>query len=280
MTETKTNFFGRRIGVNEQLRKKARNQKIKSGVSRFCRWFGRRGWIFLVAIIALSVVGYQQRFILQRFNPLEFRHLQYVDIEGNRMLSWEDVVQNAQIETGMLMSDVDEDSVRQALLRLPLIHDVTVTKAFPSTLNIKLQETSPVFSVFEGSNVIGYSEKGLPMSIARATAMRLPVFDDENPDKVKLVAEFLTAMRQMDSELFEKVSQVGWSEKDKAFEVFFKDAGYHVLFAASGWTEDVFALYEALGKGFGKDLRCAGEVDMRFPGFAYVRNYEKRCLNG
>lgn len=280
MTEHKTNFFGRRIGVNEQLRKEARNQKIKSGISRSCRWFARRGWIICVVVAALCVAAYQQRFELQRFNPLEFRHLQYVDIEGNRMLSWEDVVQNAQIETGMLMGDVDEDSVRQALLRLPLIHDATVTKSFPSTLNIKLTETSPVFSVFDGTSVVGFSEKGLPMSIARASAMRLPIFDNENMDKVKDVAAFLTTMRQMDSDLYEKVSQVSWSEKDKAFEVFFKDAGYHVLFAADRWTEDVFALYESLGKGFSKDLRCAGEVDMRFPGFAYVRNYEKRCLNG
>lgn len=280
MTEHKTNLFGRRIGVNEQLRKQARSQKIKSGISRACRWFARRGWIICVVLVALCVVAYQQRFELKRFNPLEFRHLQYVDIEGNRMLSWEDVVQNAQIETGMLMGNVDEDSVRQALLRLPLIHDVTVTKTFPSTLNIKLTETSPVFSVFDGTSVVGYSEKGLPMSIARASAMRLPVFDKENLDKVKEVAAFLTTMRQMNSGLYEKVSQVSWSEKDNAFEVFFKDAGYHVLFSASSWTEDVFALYESLGKGFGKDLRCAGEVDMRFPGFAYVRNYEKRCLNG
>lgn len=280
MTEHKTTFLGRRIGVNEQLRKQARSQKIKSGVAAACRWFARRGWIVCVVVAALCVVAYQQRFELQRFNPLEFRHLQYVDIEGNRMLSWEDVVQNAQIETGMLMGDVDEDSVRQALLRLPLIHDAIVTKTFPSTLNIKLTETSPVFSVFDGTSVVGYSEKGLPMSIARASAMRLPIFDHENLDKVKDVAAFLTTMRQMNSGLYEKVSQVGWSEKDHAFEVFFKDAGYHVLFSAKSWTEDVFALYESLGKGFSKDLRCAGEVDMRFPGFAYVRNYEKRCLNG
>ena len=73
---------------------------------------------------------------------------------------------------------------------------------------------------------------------------------------------------------------MSWSEKDNAFVVYFKDAGYRVLFPSSGWTKEMFALYDALGKGFNNDLRCAGEVDLRFPGFAYVRNFEKRCVNG
>lgn len=280
MTESKTNFFGRRIGLNEQKRKQARKQKIKSGFSKSGRWFIRRGWIICVVLAVLCTVAWTQRFSLQRLNPLEFRRLQYIEIEGNRMLSWEDVVQSAQIETGMLMSDVNTDSVRQILMHLPLIHDVSVEKSFPSTLNIKLQETTAVFSVFDGSNVIGYSEKGLPMPIARASAMRLPVLDADCMDKVKLVAAFLMNMRQLDMNLFEKVSQIGWSEKDKAFEVIFRDAGYHVLFPTSGWNREMYDLYESMGNGFTKDLRCAGEVDMRFPGFAYVRNYEKRCVNG
>lgn len=280
MTENKTTFLGRRIGINEQLRKQARSQKIKSGVAKSMRWFVRRGLIICVVLVVLAVVGWHERYRLQRFNPLEFRNLQYVDIEGNRMLSWEDVVQNAQIETGMKMSDVDTDSVRQALLRLPLIQDVSVEKSFPSTLTIKLQETTPVFSVFEGSSVVGYSEKGLPMSIARASAMRLPVLDYDCLDKVELVADFLSSMRKINSGLYEKVSQISWSQSDNALEVFFKDVGYHVLFPTTGWNSDMFDLYESLNRGFGKDLSCAGEVDMRFPGFAYVRNYEKRCVNG
>lgn len=280
MTVNKTTFLGRRIGVNEQLRKQARSQKIKSGIAKSLRWFARRGWIIGVVIVALCVVGWQQRYRLQRFNPLEFRNLQYIDIEGNRMLSWEDVVQSAQVETGMRMSSVDVDSVKQALIHLPLIQDAVVEKSFPSTLTIKIRETTPVFSVFEGSSVVGYSEKGLPMPIARASAMRLPVLEMDSQDKVTLTAAFLTRMRTLDSDLYDKVSQVSWSEKDEAFEVYFKDAGFHVLFPSSDWTVEMFTLYDALMKGFNNDLRCAGEVDMRFPGFAYVRNFEKRCVNG
>ena len=70
------------------------------------------------------------------------------------------------------------------------------------------------------------------------------------------------------------------SEKDKAFEVFFKDAGFRVMFPESNWDKDLFMLYDAIGKGFRKDLLCASEVDMRFHGFAYIKNFDKRCING
>ena len=112
------------------------------------------------------------------------------------------------------------------------------------------------------------------------TALHLPILENESIGKIKQVALFLSAMRKMNKNLYEKVSQVGWSEKDSAFEVFFKDAGFRVMFPESNWDNDLFTLYDALGMGFRKDLLCASEVDMRFHGFAYIKNFDKRCING
>lgn len=280
MAARKNTWLGRRIGFNERMQKDARHQKMKSGVARAFLWFKRRGWILLAVVVVLSAVLWNQRFYLQRFNPLELRHLQYVDIEGNRMLSWEDVMQHAQIETGMLMSELDADSVKEALSQIPLIRSVTVEKKFPSSLFIKLQEASPMLSVLDEGKATIYSENGgiLPFSVA--TAMRLPVLETASVDRVKLVAEFLVSMKMANPNLYERVSQVAWSEENQGVEVFFKDVGFRTLFPSSGWTSEVFVLYESLENGFTKDLRCAGEVDMRFHGFAYVRNYDKRCVNG
>ncbi|MCQ2123655.1 MAG: FtsQ-type POTRA domain-containing protein [Fibrobacter sp.] len=280
MSQRDTTLLGRRIGYNERKRKEARVQKVKSGTARVARWFKRGGWALLVAVVAIAVALWHERFYLQRFNPLELRHLQYVEIEGNRMLSWEDVMQNAQVETGMLMSELNADSVASNLMLIPLISSVEVEKRFPSSLFIKLQESSPVLSVLDQGKAKVYSEKGISMPLSMATAMRLPVLDNESLDKVEVIATFLNTMRKMNNALYEDVSQVGWDEENKAVEVFFRDVGYRVLYPASGWQKDDFALYESLGEGFAKDLRCAGEVDMRFHGFAYVRNFDKRCVNG
>jgi len=280
LKERKTTLLGRRIGTNERLRKQERARKVKNGVSSAARWFVRRGWIFAALLIVASVLVIHNRFYLQRFNPLELRHLQYVEIEGNRMLSWEDVMQSAQVETGMLMSELNEDSVTAALMQLPLILSAKVEKKFPSSLYIKLHETSPVLTVLSEGRATIYSEKGYPLPYSVATAMRLPVMDVESMEHVKSVTRFLVDMRRADMDLYDRVSQVSWSTEDDCVKVYFRDMGYTALFSAKGNNAEQFVLYKSLENGFVKDLLCAGEVDMRFMGFAYVRNYDKRCVNG
>ena len=280
MSESRTTFLGRRIGYNEGKRKQARIQKLKRGVKGACRWFVRRGWIIAILLIAAGVALWMNRFYVQRFNPLELRHLQYIDIEGNRMLSWEDVIQNAQVEPGMLMSELEPDSVEKMLMQMPLIRSAEVEKKFPSSVTIRLQEAEPVASFFAGGKATVYSERGVPMPLSMSTALRLPIVEPASMDEIKQICKFLSEMRRLDSKLFGQVSQVGWSAEDKAFEVFFRDTEFHVLFPQSGWNGELFALYEMVKAGFSKDLRYAGELDMRYAGFAYVRNFDKRCVNG
>lgn len=280
MKERKTTLLGRRIGTNERLRKQERARKVKQGLGKVLHWFKRGGWVLGLVLVVLTVVAYHNRFYLQRFNPLELRHLQYVEIEGNRMLSWEDVMQSAQVETGMLMSELNADSVVAALKQLPLIRSVKVQKKFPSSLYIQLQESVPVLSVLENGKATVYSEKGDVFPLSMATAMRLPVLDSESVDKVKLFADFLMTMRSRDNAMYERVSQLTWSEENRAIKVVFRDAGYAVLFPSKDWNAEVFVLCDAVERGFVNDLHCAGELDMRFKGFAYIRNYDKRCVNG
>ena len=280
MTLDDTNMFGRRIGYNERKRKRKRARVRRMRVGNAVRWFKRKGWVLTLLLVVATVALWQSRFYLHQINPLELRHLQYIEIEGNRMLSWEDVVQGAQVETGMLMSELDADSVKKSLLQIPLIHSAEVESKFPSSLYIKLQEASPILSVLDEGKGIVYSERGLSLPMSMMTALRLPILENESVGKVKQVAQFLFAMRKEDKPLYDRVSQVGWSEHDRAFEVFFKDAGYRVMFPESNWNKDLFTLYDAVGKGFRKDLLCASEVDMRFHGFAYIKNIDKRCING
>ena len=280
MTGTKTTFLGRRIGTNERLRKQERVRKLKSGVSSVWHWFKRRGWIFTIILVVLAVLAIHNRFYLQHFNPLELRHLQYVEIEGNRMLSWEDVMQGAQVETGMLMSELSADSVEASLMQLPMILSAKVEKKFPSSLYIKLHETSPVLTVLSEGRATIYSEKGYPLPFSVATAMRLPVMDVTAMEHVKSVTQFLVEMRSYDAELYNRVSQVSWSSADDCMKVYFRDVGFTALFKDLKSNKDQFTLYKSLENGFAKDLLCAGEVDMRYSGFAYVRNYDKRCVNG
>jgi cell division protein FtsQ len=243
-------------------------------------WFKRRGWIIGLVLAILATLAWTNRFYLQRFNPMELRHLQYIDIEGNRMLTWEDVVQNAQVEPGMLLSEVFEDSVEKNLMQLPLIHKVTVEKHFPSSLTIKVQESSPVVAYFQGSHATVYSERGLLLPMSTSTAFHLPVVDSMAFERIADVASHLQKLKQENAELYGLVSQVSWSDEHRAYEVFFSDVGYKVLFPEREWDSNLWTLYESVKRGFPQDMNCAGEVDLRFAGFLYIRNFDKRCVNG
>ena len=280
MTESKTTFLGRRIGYNEGKRKQARAQKIRRRAQGAFRWFKRRGWILCVLLIVAGVALWTNRFYVQRFNPLELRHLRYIDIEGNRMLSWEDVIQNAQVEPGMLMSEVYPDSIEKMLIQVPLIRSVQVKKHFPSSMSIVLEESKAVASFFDGGKATVYSERGVPLPLSTSTALRLPIVERESMSEIKPICRFLAEMKKADPNQYALVSQIGWSQKDKAFEVIFRDVEFHVLYPATGWNGDLFTLYDMVKAGFPQDLRCAGEVDLRYAGFAYVRNFDKRCVNG
>ena len=276
----KTTFLGRRIGYNEEKRKRTRAMKIKNGAKKSLGWFKRRGWIIGLVLAILATLAWTNRFYLQRFNPMELRHLQYIDIEGNRMLTWEDVVQNAQVEPGMLLSEVFEDSVEKNLMQLPLIHKVTVEKHFPSSLTIKVQESSPVVAYFQGNHATVYSERGLLLPMSTSTAFHLPVVDSMAFERIADVASHLQKLKQENAELYGLVSQVSWSDEHRAYEVFFSDVGYKVLFPEREWDGNLWTLYESVKRGFPQDMNCAREVDLRFAGFLYIRNFDKRCVNG
>ena len=176
----KTTFLGRRIGYNEEKRKRTRAMKIKNGAKKSLRWFRRRGWIIGLVLVILATAAWTNRFYLQRFNPMELRHLQYIDIEGNRLLTWEDVVQNAQVEPGMLLSEVFEDSVEKNLMQLPLIYKAVVEKHFPSSLTIIFRITTAISrAVHTGrspsrSSSIARCSNSLIMSSALITVISSP----------------------------------------------------------------------------------------------------------
>ena len=118
MTTEETTMFGRRIGYNERKRRRKRARMRRMRIANAVRWYKRKGWVLTLLLVVATVALWQSRFYLHQINPLELRHLQYIEIEGNRMLSWEDVVQSAQVETGMLMSELDADSVKKSLLQI------------------------------------------------------------------------------------------------------------------------------------------------------------------
>ncbi|HOG67894.1 MAG TPA: FtsQ-type POTRA domain-containing protein [Fibrobacteraceae bacterium] len=280
MTRDRTIFSRRRLGYNEVLRKERRQEKLKKSVGGSFKWFGQKGWIAALVLVVLGVALWQGRYYLKDFNPTEWRSLKTIQINGNRMLTWEEIIQISRIEVGMPMSDVNIDSIKKQLLTLPLVHSAVVSTSFPSTLEIVLEEATPLMVSFDKNKWKVFSERAKVLPTAILSAYQLPVVDLMDEEEMKQIGTFLSAMKAKDEFLYRKVSQIGVNKKEYAIEVFFKDVEFKTLFPLSGWEEKQFDQYKQLIQGFTSDLKTASIVDMRFNGFAYIKPYEKRYSDG
>lgn len=280
MTRDKTIFSKRRLGYNEVLRKERRQEKLKKSIGVSFKWLGQKGWIVALVLVVLGVALWQGRFYLKDLNPKEWRTLKTIQINGNRMLTWEELIQVSRIEVGMPMSDVNVDSIKKYLLTLPLVHSAEASTSFPSTLEIVLEEATPLMVAFEKNKWKVFSERAKVLPTAISSAYQLPVIDLMDEEDMKKVGAFLSAMKNRDEFLYRNVSQVAVNKKENAIEVFFKDVEIKTLFPLNSWEEKQFDQYKQLMQGFSSNLNSASIVDMRFNGFAYIKPYEKRYSDG
>jgi len=276
----RTIFSKRRLGYNEVLRKERRQEKIKNGVGVSFKWFGRKGWVVFLIVMLLGVGFWQGRYYFKELNPKEWRSLKTIQISGNRMLTWEELIQASCVEIGMSMSNVNVDSVKKHLLALPLVYSAEVRTTFPSGLEISLQEATALMVGFEKNNWKVYSERGMILPTAISSAYQLPVVDFTEMEDLQKIGQFLSTMKLKNEFLYRKVSQVSIDTKERAIEVFFKDVEFKTLFSLENWNEKQFDQYRQLVRGLSPSLKGAVIVDMRFNGFAYIKPYEKRYGDG
>lgn len=257
-----------RMGVNAMKHRRESRENRKKALGRMGRWFGKKGWKILLLLVVLGVAVWQGWFWIRKFNPAELRTLKTVDITGNRMLTWEEILQTAGLETGMPMSEIDADSVRARLLSLPLLQDAKVDVGFFWKVEVEVRETVPLMETIENGKRRVYSERGLALPVTPSFA--LPVATVSKAHDIKPIAAFLQKMRASDEALYRSVSQVSLNGKRHAMEVFFRDTRIKVLFPMDSVSEKTFAHYRLLVDGLSREMANVKSLDMRFEGFAYA----------
>ena len=253
-----------RIGYNEIKRMNDRREKRKQTLAKVGRWLSKKGWKIFLVVAVLGVAVWQGWFWIRKFNPAELRTLKTIDITGNRMLTWEEILQTAGLETGMPMSAIHADSVRNRLLSLPLLQEAKVD------VGMFWIETTPIMETLEKGQWKAYSGRGLVLPIAASAGLELPVATIERNREIKQIAAFLQKMRSADETLYKEVSQVTVNEKKHAMEVFFRNVRFKVLFPLENITEKSFAHYRLLVDGLSQEMSSVKSLDLRFEGFAYA----------
>lgn len=274
-------FGSKRHGYNATQKKRQRRATALKKTGSLMGWFFSNG-IFFVVALAGFVYGFQQgNKNISDINPFQGDILKNVEVSGNNMLTREDLISIASLDSGMLMDSVIEDSVYERLEENCWISEANLEKKFPSKIVLEVKEATPVMSAYEAGRWVVYSEKGKVLPLSRNTAYSLPVLSATTKEERLLCGAFLNKVLELDNGLFQKISQISVSEEERAIEVFFNDVHFRTLFGMDSiWNAETFIQYREMVKNFGENLSETNILDMRFPGFAFIKKNEKRRNNG
>jgi len=269
----------RRMGVNErktmQSRRATRNERM-AVASRTVVHRGRKPLLILLVVLVLAFCAYQA---YQRIDLRSMVVLKHVQVEGNHVLAWEDVLSAAKVELGLPMSDLRVDSIQNRLERLDLVHSAEVSRSFPSTLKIRLVEAQPLFLESDAQGWKLYSDKGTRIPMRQDLGMQLPVVTANGSKAFAMALSLLCDLHNADLTLYAQASQVVVNSDASNAEVFFRNVDFKVLFGANRDAQ-VFHRYRLLVQSLTKDLHTASVIDMRFPGFAVARPVARERQDG
>lgn len=258
------------MGINERRSRETRRATRNERMVTASRWFMHRGLLFILIPVGIAAAGFFGWQGLKKLELTKMVVLKKVEVEGNRMLAWENVLSAAKVELGVPMVDIDVEQIKESLERLDLVQSAEVHRSIPATLRITLVEAQPLFMESTSKGWVIYSDKGTKIPFNQDLGMQLPVVISSNKIERKSAVKFLCELRKADPELYSRASQLVVKPEWEAVEVFFRNASHKVFFSPDG-SIDAFHQYRLLVQSLGKDLQDASIIDMRFPGFAVAK---------
>jgi cell division protein FtsQ len=162
------------------------------------------GYKYLAAILLAAVVITAPRWGRANLRKLAYFHVRRLEIRGVRYLEPDDVVARLRVDT--LRSIIDDVTPLENRLRaLPQVAGVEITRRFPGTLIVTVQENLPVALVPRGDGLQPYDSSGraLPIDPSRA-ALDLPILTQPDRGALRLIGE----LRAVDPAMFDRISEV------------------------------------------------------------------------
>ncbi|MDR1759805.1 MAG: FtsQ-type POTRA domain-containing protein [Fibrobacter sp.] len=277
-----TTKIRKRQGYNASQKKERRQKRRKESLGAGIRLFRNVGWKVLLILVVVGALAWLARpwlYELRHWSPSELRNLKKIEISGNQMLIWDDIVNASGVELGMPMSAIQTDSITSRLSKLPLIQKAEVKESFPYTLVISVTESGPLFTRLSGDGWKVYSEKATVMPMSISSAYQLPVVSAPETE-LKSIAEFLAGLKTLDPAHYREISQVVSDRVLSGIEVIYRDTDYKTLFPPGNPGAEMLENYRKLTEGLSEELADVSVIDMRFPGFAYTKPFEKRHNDG
>jgi cell division protein FtsQ len=131
------------------------------------RYLARR-WVALLVVLAVLGLTYVIMFT-------SLIGVRSVDVLGVHEIPQADVVAAAAVEPGTPMVRLDTDEIAARVAKLPRVAEVSVSRSFPTTVEIQVTERTPVLIVPASDGVHLVDRTGKDYATVRARPAKLPV---------------------------------------------------------------------------------------------------------
>ncbi len=150
--------------------------------------------------------------------------LQKIDIHGNRILTDEEIRAQLKIGRGIRLTDVELGKIEKRLRQIPFVRTVLVSRRFPTTLDVEIEERVPVAYILGRKKMWMVDEEGVILpSLRGSRALDLPVivgmknFTERatatiQDPKILQAVWLLATTRALDKNLFYTIDNVTYSQ--------------------------------------------------------------------
>jgi cell division protein FtsQ len=153
--QKKTRFFSRRRSQNSYRRNRLKGESRKT-------WLRGMAWLFglltLAGVCLGLVVLYHQ---LLTCNLFCIKDINNIEIEGAKRLSRSLVLEQSKVGPGASLLAIRPGQVERALMTHPWIAKAEVSRKWPHSLHLKIQERDPVALVQFGIELLYMDRQGM-----------------------------------------------------------------------------------------------------------------------
>jgi cell division protein FtsQ len=141
--------------------------------------------------------------------------LKNIKVEGNSMVESREIVQLASLQLGSRLFQIPKAEISNKILKNPYFKGVSLSRSLPSTLIISVQEREPVaylidqkiYMIDEYGKIL-LSKPGMPVThLPLVTGLPVSILL-KNREPLFAALNLITLMREVDSDLFQFVSEI------------------------------------------------------------------------
>ncbi len=172
-------------------------------------------------------------------------------IEGTEHFSKEDIIQISGIDDSSTLFSVYLDEVETRLLQNPWIESVQISRKLPQTLEIKIQERAPRFTVLYNNRLFYVDGQGKIISQVQAhNFVSLPMLElGQSPEEaLRILPDFIDEIEYNKNFLPFDFNTLSWMRLStaKGIEMFWEDRQILLSFDTADWKKNIEHLKHAI----------------------------------